>query len=107
MLYLCAIRIAFGCVPVSVPAQEIDYLRHNVAKWLSSAAKYTGLEQGKTFHFYLYTVAEKLRGLEAQGYIIKRILGHSTQSKTHDRHGSNNNFCVLTEAIKCIKYGRF
>mgnify|MGYP001943370463 CR=1 FL=1 len=59
---------------------------HNVSKWFSRVAKNAGLEQGKTFHSYRHTMADKLRDIEAQDYVIKRILGHSTQSETHDRY---------------------
>ena len=77
---------------------------HNVSKWFSRAAKHVGLEQGKTFHSYRHTMADKLRAQGAQDYVIKRILGHATQSETHDRYGSNKNVSLLAEVINRIKY---
>jgi len=80
---------------------------HNVSKWFSRAAKNVGLEQGKTFHSYRHTMADKLRGLEAQDYVIKRLLGHSTQSETHDRYGSNKNVSLLMDVIDRVNYKHF
>ncbi|MCJ8337716.1 MAG: site-specific integrase [Pseudomonadales bacterium] len=77
---------------------------HNVSKWFSRAAKHMGLEKGKTFHSYRHTMADKLRDQGAQDYVIKRILGHATQSETHDRYGSNKNVSLLAKAINRMSY---
>ncbi|MCJ8341111.1 MAG: hypothetical protein MJK10_21825 [Pseudomonadales bacterium] len=63
------------------------------------------MEQGKTFHSYRHTMVDKLRDLGPQDYVIKRILGHATQSETHDKYGSNKNVRLLAESINRIKYG--
>lgn len=77
---------------------------HNVSKWFSRVAKHVGLESGKTFHSYRHTMADKLRDQGAQDYVIKRILGHATQSETHDRYGSNRNANLLAHAIHQVSY---
>ena len=78
---------------------------YNVYKYFSRAAKHVGLEQGITFHFYRHTIADKLRDQGAQENVIKWVLGHVTQSETHDRYGSNKNMSLLAEAINRIMYG--
>ena len=50
-------------------------------------------------------MVDKLRDLGPQDYVIKRILGHATQSETHDKYGSNKNVRLLAESINRIKYG--
>jgi len=50
-------------------------------------------------------MADKLRDQEGHDYVIKRILGHATQSETHDRYGSNKNVSLAAESINRIKYG--
>ncbi|WP_432471806.1 tyrosine-type recombinase/integrase [Amphritea sp. HPY] len=76
---------------------------HNVSKWFSRAKKKAGVEDGKTFHSYRHTMADKLRGLSTEDYVIKRIMGHATQSETHDRYGSTD-IKLLAKAINQVAF---
>ncbi|GGK65004.1 hypothetical protein GCM10007941_13910 [Amphritea balenae] len=76
---------------------------HNVSKWFSRAKKKAGVVDGKTFHSYRHTFADKLRALSTEDYVIKRLMGHATQSETHDRYGSTD-IKLLAKAINQISF---
>lgn len=74
------------------------------SKWFGRIKKVQGIAQNKTFHSFRHTMADKLRSIKAEDYLIKRILGHTTDSETHETYGSNQNIAAIGETINSIKF---
>lgn len=76
---------------------------HSASKWFGRLKVKLGLESGKVFHSFRHTMTDALRATRSNDYEIKRILGHTTGSETHDRYGSNANVDNLNKVIQSVQ----
>ncbi|MEH6470990.1 MAG: site-specific integrase [Halopseudomonas sp.] len=75
---------------------------HSASKWFGRLKTQLGLEGGKVFHSFRHTMTDALRATRSNDYEIKRILGHTTGSETHDRYGSNSNVLILNKVVQSV-----
>lgn len=61
-------------------------------------------EKKKVFHSFRHNMADALRSLQTEGYIISQMLGHEQETTTHQVYGSYQ-ASALEPAIRKISWG--
>ena len=80
---------------------------HYPSIWFGKLKRELGMpSRTKVFHSFRHVMADKMRKVRAEDYLLKRMLGHEVGSVTHDTYGGDEDLVEpLNEVLQKVDFG--